>query len=206
MISIINYELGNVISVQNALNKLGYKNAITRDENIISNSSHLILPGVGAFKKGIDNLKKFGLDRILSHEVLVRQKQILGICLGFQLMCKSSEEFGFFNGLGWLDLEVKRINNNQLRLPHVGWNKIDILNKNNLLFKNITENDLLYFNHSYCVVNKGKENQKIEDLVECNYGSKFLAAMRFKNIYGIQPHPEKSQKQGLQILKNFIEN
>ena len=206
MISIINYELGNVISVQNALNKLGYKNAITRDENIISNSSHLILPGVGAFKKGIDNLKKFGLDRILSHEVLGRQKQILGICLGFQLMCKSSEEFGLFNGLGWLDLEVKRINNNQLRLPHVGWNKIDILDKNNLLFKNITENDLLYFNHSYCVVNKGKENRKIEDLVECNYGSKFLAAMRFRNIYGIQPHPEKSQKQGLQILKNFIEN
>ena len=106
MICIIDYGLGNVISVQNALNKLKFKNIISRDENIISDSNHIILPGVGSFNKGIENLKKFGLDKILTNEVIKNKKKILGICLGFQLMCESSEEFGLNEGLGWINLKV----------------------------------------------------------------------------------------------------
>ncbi len=204
MIAIIDYEIGNTLSVKNALEKLGYNCEITNDKSKINKAKKIILPGVGSFEKGISNLKKYNLIKILNEEIIVNKKKILGICLGFQLMCKSSEEFGHFEGLGWLDLKVTKINSKGLRLPHVGWNKIKINKSETKFLSNMTDNQMLYFNHSYAV----KENisEKFSDLITCEYGENFIAAIKCGNIFGIQPHPEKSQKQGLQIIKNFIKD
>lgn len=201
MICVIDYELGNVLSVKNAIEKIGLKCKISRKEKDISSSSAIILPGVGSFEKGIENLKKYNLIEILNHNIIFKKKKILGICLGFQLMCKFSEEFGKHKGLSWIDAEVTKINSQELRLPHVGWNKIRIIQKNELL-KDISKNERLYFNHSYCVKTNSKNEFAI--VAECDYGEKFIAAYQEKNIYGIQPHPEKSQNAGLKILKNFF--
>jgi glutamine amidotransferase len=204
MICIIDYDLGNVISVKNAINKIGFKCIISRKDDDILNSKGIILPGVGSFEKGINNLKKYNLIKILNQDVMQNKKKILGICLGFQLMCKTSEEFGCNKGLGWLNADVKKINTKKLRLPHVGWNKIKISNKRTDLFKNIDDKKMFYFNHSYCVYNNSENN--FEVIAESNYGTKFVAVARLENIYGIQPHPEKSQKQGLKFLENFCKD
>ena len=164
------------------------------------NFSHIVLPGVGSFDKGIENLKNAGFIEEI-YKLAEKGNFILGICLGFQLMCKSSEEFGFFNGLGWLNLEVKKINSSDLRLPHVGWNKIKINQSKTSFFSNIKEDQMLYFNHTYAVKNS---NNNFSDLMTCHYGENFIAAIKHNNIFGIQPHPEKSQKTGLQIIKNLV--
>lgn len=201
MISIIDYEIGNVLSIKNALEKINLKSQITRNENDIKNSNTIILPGVGSFEKGMENLKKFDLIEILNNEVIKKKKRVLGICLGFQLMCLKSEEFGNYQGLGWLNLKVSKINSNNLRLPHVGWNKVKFKD-NKTIFKNITKSQFLYFNHSYCIEKNTDKN--CETLAECNYGEDFIVAIKKNNIFGIQPHPEKSQMVGLKILKNLI--
>jgi len=203
MISIIDYEIGNTLSVRNAVEKLGYNCKITNDKNEISKSKYIILPGVGSFEKGIANLKKYNLIEILNEEILVKKKNFLGICLGFQLMCKNSEEFGLNQGLGWFDLEVTKIKSAKLRLPHVGWNKIKVIQSNSKFFNNIENENMFYFNHTYAV--KNLNLNKFSDLMTCDYGENFIAALRYKNLFGIQPHPEKSQKQGLQVIKNFID-
>ena len=200
MICIIDYDLGNVMSVKNAITKIGLECKISRNEKDISESKAIILPGVGSFEKGIKNLKKYDLIKILNYNVIQNKKKILGICLGFQLMCKFSEEFGKHEGLSWIDAEVTKINSQKLRLPHVGWNKIKIL-QNSSLLKEIADNERLYFNHSYCV--KSKITNEFNIIAECDYGENFIAAIHKENIYGIQPHPEKSQSYGLKILKNF---
>ena len=123
MICIIDYELGNVLSVKNAIEKVGFKCVISRNLDDIADSKGIIMPGVGSFEKGILNLKKFDLVNILKNEVFNRKKKILGICLGFQLMCSFSEEFGNHDGLSWIDTKVKKIDSQNFRLPHVGWNK-----------------------------------------------------------------------------------
>ena len=204
MICIIDYELGNTVSVQNAVRKLGYDCKISRDENIISNSDAIILPGVGSFEKGTNNLKKYNLVNILNNEVIIKKKKILGICLGFQLMCNKGEEFGTNKGLSWLNLNVTKIKSKNFRLPHVGWNKLKIYRNDINFFKGVSDRDMFYFNHTYCI-----QSRNISDfitLAECEYGENFIAALKMNNIYGIQPHPEKSQNQGLQVLKNFFEN
>ena len=132
-----------------------------------------------------------------------QKKRFLGICLGFQLMCKTSEEFGINKGLAWLDLRVTKIKSDKLRLPHVGWNIVKIGNRNTKFFKNVDDRKMFYFNHSYGI--KNSETIKFTDLMTCNYGDDFIAALKYENLFGIQPHPEKSQKQGLQVIKNFIE-
>ena len=203
MIAIIDYDVGNTLSVKNAVEKLGYECEITNDKIIINKSKYIILPGVGSFEKGISNLKKYNLIEILNEEILVKKKKILGICLGFQLMCKNSEEFGLHEGLGWLDLKVTKIKNVKLRLPHVGWNKIKIINSNSNFFNKIENQNMFYFNHTYAVQNSN--TYKFSDLMICEYGEDFVAALKHENFFCIQPHPEKSQKHGLQIIKNFIE-
>lgn len=203
MIAIIDYDLGNTLSVKNAVEKLGFKCEITNDKITINKSKCIILPGVGSFEKGISNLKKYNLTEILNEEIMVKKKKILGICLGFQLMCKNSEEFGLHEGLNWLDLKVTKIKNIKLRLPHVGWNKIKINHSNSNFFNNIENQNMFYFNHSYAVRNSN--TYKFSDLMTCDYGENFIAALKHENIFCIQPHPEKSQEHGLQIIKNFIE-
>ena len=153
MICIIDYELGNVISVKNAIEKLGHKCKISRDKNEISLAKGIILPGVGSFEKGILNLKKYGLIQILKNEIIVKKKKVLGICLGIQLMCEASEEFGNHLGLSWVNSKVQKINTNNFRLPHVGWNKLKIIKKS-LLLDGISNDTMFYFNHSYCIYKK----------------------------------------------------
>ena len=203
MITIIDYEIGNTLSVKNAIDKLGYKSEITNKKSTINKSSHIILPGVGSFEKGMFNLKKYKLIETLNEEILIKKKKFLGICLGFQLMCKTSEEFGVNKGLGWLDLRVTKIKSNKLRLPHVGWNIVKIKNQDSIFFKKIENEKMFYFNHSYAI--KNSESSTFSDVMTCNYGEDFIAALKYNNLFGIQPHPEKSQKQGLQVIKNFIE-
>ena len=204
MICIIDYDLGNVISIKNALDRLKKKNIITRDKELIKKSTHIILPGVGAFSKGMENLIKFDLINTLNNEVILKKKKILGICLGFQLMCKESEEFGKHKGLGWLDLIVKKMVDKSVRLPHVGWNKINFLKDKNELFLNINNGQMFYFNHSFAVYNFDQEQYSC--LAKSNYENDFLAILKKNNISAIQAHPEKSQKQGLQLIENFINN
>lgn len=204
MISIIDYEVGNVISVKNALERLGEKVVLTNQKEEIENSSHIVLPGVGAFLTGMKNLKKYNLINILNNEVINNKKKILGICLGFQLMCKNSSEYGFNNGLGWLDINIEKINDEKNRIPHVGWNKIKIIKKKNF-FDELTDDKYMYFNHSFAAKHNLQSNQ-YSDLMTCEYGDTFIAGLKYKNIYAVQPHPEKSQKFGLEILKKFIQN
>ena len=203
MITIIDYEIGNTLSVKNAIDKLGYKSEITKKKSTIIKSSHIILPGVGSFEKGMFNLKKYKLIETLNEEILIKKKKFLGICLCFQLMCKTSEEFGVNKGLGWLDLRVTKIKSNKLRLPHVGWNIVKIKNQDSIFFNKIDNEKMFYFNHSYAI--KNSESSTFSDVMTCNYGEDFIAALKYNNLFGIQPHPEKSQKQGLQVIKNFIE-
>jgi glutamine amidotransferase len=199
MIAIIDYGMGNVTSVLNALHHVGAQAIITRETKSIADSDKLILPGVGAFSDGIKNLRFFGLDDILSHEVLEKKKPILGICLGMQLLCNESYEFGHNFGLGWIDASVVHLpEDNNLRIPHIGWNNISITRTNPL----ITRSDILdfYFVHSFHVV-----CNHVEDVIAtCTYGVEFVASFMHDNIFATQFHPEKSQEAGLSVLRNFM--
>ena len=119
-------------------------------------------------------------------------------------MCKNSSEYGFNNGLGWLDINIEKLNDEKNRIPHVGWNKIKIIKKKNF-FDKLTDDKYMYFNHSFAAKHNLQSNQ-YSDLMTCEYGDTFIAGLKYKNIYAVQPHPEKSQKFGLEILKKFIQN
>jgi glutamine amidotransferase len=131
---------------------------------------------VGSFEKGISNLKKYNLTEILNEEIIIKKKEILGICLGFQLMCKKVKNSAYIKGSDWLDLKVTKIKNIKLRLPHVGWNKIKINHSNSNFFKNIENQNMFYFNHSYAVRNSN--TYKFSDLMTCDYGENFIAALK----------------------------
>jgi len=201
MICVIDYDLGNVISIKNAINKIGFECIISNKPSEIISAKALILPGVGSFEKGMKNLKERNLINIISNEVIIKKKLILGICLGFQIMCKNSDEFGIHEGLGWINANVEKINNQNVRIPHVGWNKTELLEADTI-FHNIKNNELFYYNHSYCV--KKNNDKNFKTIAKCFYGEDFVAIGKKDNIYGIQPHPEKSQKQGLNFLENFL--
>jgi len=199
-ITIINYGLGNLRSVQKALERLGIRTKISSDLNEISSAEKLLLPGVGHFKKGMKNIITLGLLGILNEKVLKEKVPILGICLGMQLMTKFSEE-GNVEGFGWIDAETKKfILEKKHKIPHMGWNNIDIIKKNGFT-KNISEKDFFYFVHSFYVT-----SVKEEDLLfKTEYGQEFVSGFNKDNIYGVQFHPEKSHDAGLQLLKNFSE-
>ena len=200
-IAIIDYGTSNLQSVKNALKRLGYKSEITSSSKIILDSDRIILPGVGAFKKGMDGLKKNNLIEPLNICVFEKKIPILGICLGFQLMAKKSYEFGQHLGLGWIDAEIKKFPDNTLNSTHMGWNEV-IIKKNESIFKNLSSKEVFYFANSYYfkLINKNIETSN------CKYGINFTSSIRLKNIIGVQFHPEKSQMSGLLIYKNFIEN
>lgn len=200
-IGIINYGLGNLHSVAGAVDRLQYFPVISSDIDELGACDKLILPGVGAFGKGIENLRQRGLIEPLTEIVVNQKKPVLGICLGFQLLCNQSEEFGIHKGLGWLDAEVKRININgqHLRLPHVGWNDLFQIRESSL-FQSIPKEVLFYYVHTYCV----KPNHSGMAIGECEYGERFAAVVEQGNIFGTQFHPEKSQWWGLKLLENFL--
>jgi len=204
MISIIDYKAGNVRSIQNMLKKIGYDSIITADHNNILNSDKLILPGVGSFDYGMDQLEQAGLIPVLNRKVLEEQTPILGICLGVQLFTKNSEE-GKHPGLAWFDAKTVSFDKSKLdgryTIPHMGWRDV-ILNERSKLFKNIPEEPRFYFVHSYHLHTERSDTI----IAETEYGYKFTAGLESGNIVGVQFHPEKSHKFGMQVLKNFIEN
>lgn len=200
-IVIIDYTMGNLRSVQKKFLSLGYNAIISSELDTIRNADRLILPGVGHFSKGIENLKKTGIYDLLNKVVLEEEKPILGICLGMQLMTNYSEE-GNCEGFGWIDGETLKfkIDTVKYKVPHMGWNEVDF-DSNHRLFTKIAEKELFYFVHSYYVQVKNEQNI----LATTNYGIKFTSAIMKKNILGVQFHPEKSHDWGAQLLSNFCE-
>lgn len=200
MIAIIDYDAGNIKSVEKALAALGEQPIITRKREQILHADKVILPGVGAFGDAMENLKKYGLVQVI-HEVVERQIPLLGICLGLQLLFERSEETVGVEGLGVLKGEIVRLPDTEgLKIPHMGWNSLTYPHKGRL-FRNVPENSYVYFVHSYYL--KAEEEQIVTAVSE--YGTTIHASVEAGNVFGCQFHPEKSSDVGLQILKNFVE-
>ena len=201
-VAIIDYGMGNLKSVQISLNYLGVTNELVKNPIYINNYSHIILPGVGSFKTAIKNLKSVGMFDALIECAEKKKQKILGICLGMQLLFSNSSEGGLTKGLGIMNGKVEKFNQKQtknLKIPHVGFNEV-LFDKTNTFFKGIKNSSDFYFNHSYRV-NKFEENI---NQVFSSHGETFLSGFNLENIYGTQFHPEKSQSNGLLLLKNFI--
>lgn len=198
MIAIIDYGIGNLKSIYNMFKKVGVESIITSDIETIKNADKYLLSGVGSSDHGINSLKSASFFKTLENEVLENKKPILGICLGMQLLTNSSEE-GKEKGLCWIDAQTIKfdLEDKSLSIPHMGWNKVNATN-NNDIFKNLEENRF-YFVHSYHVVCNNQKNI----LATANYGKTFTCSIHKDNIYGVQFHPEKSHKFGMQLLKNF---
>ena len=201
-IVIVDYGMGNIGSIQNMLKYLGADSIVTSDKKEIENAEKLILPGVGHFKSAMDNINKLGIKEILSYKVLEEKKPILGICLGMQLMCSFSEEGGV-KGLSYIDSLVKKFNfldDNELKVPHMGWNKVKLINNQSQLFKKSLEGSKFYFVHSYYV----KCNESSNVLTKTDYGLNFDSSFENGNIFGVQFHPEKSHRYGINLFNNFL--
>ena len=203
MIAIIDYGMGNLMSVQNAFTAVGYKTVITDDLNQIKKASALVLPGVGAFRDAIKSLKDKKIDEELI-EATRRGKPFLGICLGMQLLQTFSEEGGFFEGINIISGKVKKLPSS-VKCPHLGWNKIKFTHNSyhniNPIFKGVLDGSYFYFVHSYyCEVDNRKIIYSTTD-----YGLVFASSIWKDNLFGVQFHPEKSSTLGLKILKNFGE-
>ena len=198
-IAIVDYGMGNISSISSTLNYIGIDDIIISNtyEDLIS-SDKLILPGVGSFANAMKNIKQKKINLYLDEIILKRKKLILGICLGMQLMSKQSNEDGLNGGLGYIDAVVSKFENQNIKVPHVGFNQIDIC-KNSKLFNKINYNPDFYFTHSYRMNGNTNINQSF-----CIYGEKFIASYEFNNVFGTQFHPELSQSNGIQLLKNFI--
>lgn len=199
MLVIVDYGMGNLGSIQNMLKKLGYESIITSDIKIIGSATKLILPGVGAFDYGMKQIEELGLTEILNRKVLIEKVPVLGICLGMQLMTKGSEE-GTMQGLGWIDAKACKFISETFKVPHMGWNTIDI-QKESCLFEKDEEEKRFYFVHSYYIT-----CNDMQDIVATTqYVVKFVSSFQKNNIYGVQFHPEKSHKFGMNVLKRFME-
>ena len=200
MIAIIDYDAGNIKSVEKALNKLGQKTIITRDAETILNADKVILPGVGAFGDAMGNLRKYHLDQVI-YQVVEKGTPFLGICLGLQLLFEKSDESKGVKGLGILEGEVCKIPESEgLKIPHMGWNSLHLQNEGRL-YKDIEENSYVYFVHSYYL--KAKDNNIVKATTE--YSTEIHASVEKGNVFACQFHPEKSSDVGLKILKNFVE-
>jgi imidazole glycerol-phosphate synthase subunit HisH len=199
VIGIIDYNMGNLASVYNACHLLDAKATIVKDPNDLKNFNRVILPGVGAFGDAMEHLNQTGMNQAI-HEYAKSGKPMIGICLGMQLLFESSEEFGTTNGLGLIDGKVIKFDKSKMhedfKIPHMGWNTIQ--NKEHPLFQGLKD-PYLYFVHSYHAVTSEKNI-----IGKTTYGYDFVSAVNKDNIYGLQPHPEKSHDNGLAILKNFM--
>lgn len=200
MIGIIDYEVGNLASIKNMLKKIGSDSFFIQSPDDFSKASKLILPGVGSFDYGMEQLAKKGLIETMENQVLKEKKPILGICLGAQLLTKSSEE-GIKKGLGWVNATTVKFKTS-LPVPNMGWNDIIIVKENSLLKDFHDDAPRFYFVHSYHFEFKDKE----QILAYNNYDYDYACAFQKENIFGVQFHPEKSHKFGMQLLKNFSKN
>lgn len=198
-VTIVDYGVGNVYSISNSLQSLGYDVRVSSNDDELKKADALILPGVGAFEVAMNYLNKRKLIEPLTKLVIEEQKPILGICLGMQLMAESSDENGLHKGLGWIEGQVKKLNvPAPLSVPHVGWNNINI-KKNNELFSRLSNNADFYFDHSYHFQCADQYRA-----ATCSYGTEVTAAVTKNNIFGVQFHPEKSQVSGLKLFRGFL--
>lgn len=200
LIAVIDYGMGNVRSVCNAIEAVGGEAFVAQHPTELERARGIILPGVGAFGDGIRNLRERSWDEALEQQVIRDGKPFLGICLGMQLLATTGNEHGQHQGLGWLPGSVERLpNGHGLRVPHIGWNDIQLTGAPRL-FDSIESGACFYFVHSFVLQ---PEDQSLI-AAECEYGNKFTAAVSRENIFATQFHPEKSQKAGLQLLRNFL--
>tara|TARA_Y100000768_G_scaffold380996_1_gene358974 strand:+ start:184 stop:813 length:630 start_codon:yes stop_codon:yes gene_type:complete len=201
-VAIINFNSGNLYSIKKSITDLRHEAFICNDSGDLKNCDKIILPGVGSFHQAINYLSKFGFVDSLNELILKKGVPILGICLGMQLFCKSSSEQKFTKGLSYIDAEVLDFKDMgcKLKLPHIGWNNIQIVKKDNLL-NNIPNNSDFYFVHNFAI--KCEKPQYV--LSTTNYNVDFVSIFKKNNIYGVQFHPEKSSNSGSNLIKNFLE-
>jgi glutamine amidotransferase len=198
-IAIIDYNAGNIKSVSNAFTKLGGCVEVTNNPTIISNSSAIVLPGVGSFGDALKNLQYYKLVDILKKEI--KRKPFLGICLGMQLLFENSSEQGLHEGLGIFKGKIIKIPSNGVKIPHMGWNQINIVKSDSKLFKSMENFINFYFVHSYYVM--CKESKIVSSTTE--HGINLTASIEKDNIFAVQFHPEKSSAAGMKVLQNFLE-
>jgi glutamine amidotransferase len=199
MIAIVNYGLGNLHSVQKAVSHVGGSASVTDDSQVILEADKIILPGVGAFADGMEGLQSRRLVPVM-REVVASGKPLLGICLGMQLLFDESEEQGQHQGLGFLAGKVVLFQGPGIKVPQIGWNQVRVRKSSNLM-NGIQDGDYFYFNHGYYCIPEDAGDV----LTTTDYGVCFVSSVERQMIFGVQFHPEKSQKIGLQILKNFVE-
>lgn len=198
-ILIVDYGMGNIQSVRNALERLGSTVACSAEPSDLRGADAIVLPGVGAFGEAVANLRQAGLDEAVLHAVRDDGKPVLAVCLGMQLLAEESEERGSFRGLGLIPGAVRRIPvPGDLRLPHMGWNSLK-LEQREPMFANLQDGDSVYFVHSYRFETEPRFVSAVTD-----YGGPVVAAVQRERIFGMQFHPERSQTNGLRILKNFV--
>ena len=196
-IAIVDYGVGNLKSVTNAMNYLGLSSLITSDREALERADAILLPGVGAFPDAADRLRRAGLDALLIAQA--EKKPILGICLGMQLLFDRGEEVRPCAGLGLVPGRVARIETDR-KLPHIGWNSLSLQN-DSPLFRGLDQGSYVYFVHTYCGLAQSEANV----IARTDYGTSIVAAVQAGNVFGCQFHPEKSGEVGLQILRNFGE-
>jgi len=202
MIGVVDYGMGNLLSVANALELVGATVRLCRNPDDLVECDHFVLPGVGAFGDGMAGLRRTGMIEALDRRVRGEGRPLLGICLGMQVLARGSCERGNHAGLGWVPADVVALapSDPQLRVPHMGWNDIAIRDAGQL-FKGLPSNSEFYFVHSYHL--KCDDDSLVP--AECDYGGRFACAVAKDNIVATQFHPEKSQYCGLKVLSNFVE-
>jgi glutamine amidotransferase len=201
---IIDYGMGNIQSVANAFRYLGASVCITDSIKDILSAEYLILPGVGSFRKAVEIIRTKRLDLAIKETLARKSTRLLGICLGMQLLASVGTEDGETAGLGFIDTRVEEFQPSELhglKVPHVGFDTVHFSDQNGL-FRNLPINSDFYFTHSYRIL---ADSTSFFNYGTCTYGVKFLAAFEINNIYGVQFHPEKSQTNGLLLLRNFLE-
>lgn len=201
LVGIVDYGLGNVKSVKSAFEYLGHEAILCQEDTDFEKVSHIVLPGVGAFERGMELINKKKLNNTLNSQVLIQRKPTLGICLGLQLMAQSSNEFGIHSGLSWIQGEVVELPqvHGRRELPNIGWESIEI--KKDALFEGISNLSDFYFVHSFHL----KLNDNKYCLATYDMGNdKVVAVIKKENIIATQFHPEKSQENGLKLLENFL--
>ena len=199
MIAVVNYGLGNLHSVQKAIDFAGGSARVTDDPETILQAGKVVLPGVGAFDDGMRGLVSLGLDAVIK-EVVHLQIPLLGICLGMQLFFEESSEQGMHQGLGLMRGQVKAFQGPGVKVPQIGWNQLDLI-KTSPLLKGLHQGCYVYFNHGYYC----SPADDTDEITATEYGIKYTSAVQRGNLFGVQFHPEKSQKIGLQIIRNFVE-
>lgn len=200
MITIVDYGMGNLGSIQNMFRRIGAETEISGDPERLKRARKLMLPGVGAFDQAMERINASGIRDILDKRVLEDRVPVLGICLGMQLLTRSSEE-GRLKGLGWVKADAKRFPSlPNLKVPHMGWNNVTPTQANPLI-EGLPGDARFYFVHSYYV----SMDDKRDSILQTEYGLMFDSALNYKNIYGAQFHPEKSHKFGMKLLSNFAD-